>query len=151
DCPVWPGPRDGRKRYVLEQPAIASKTFERGHGVDLSELAARSLPIKPGEEACDSCAVADLRRARTGDLDLVLDCLHQAERAGRLDDSTAMTGDEARQCIGSGALVDPHAVLSLAQILERPRESGRFAQIGECLDGAADFVRELSAIDIERR
>src|SRR5712672_787186 len=24
DCPVWPGPRDGRKRYVLEQPGVAA-------------------------------------------------------------------------------------------------------------------------------
>ena len=70
---------------------------------------------------------------------------------GRLDDFAAVAGDEARQCVGGGALVDPHAVLSLAQILERARESGRLAQIGECLEAAAHLVRELSAIDVERR
>src|SRR5262249_2513026 len=151
DCPVRPGAGDGRERYVLEQPGVAAKAFERRYRIDLREFAARSLPLEPGEETRNGRAVADLRRARAGDLDVVLDCLHQADRAGRLDGFAAAVGKEARERVGGGALVDPHAVLSPAQVLERVRESGRLAQIGEGLEANAHLVGELSAVAIQRR
>src|SRR5262249_56291008 len=92
---VGPGAGDGREGNVLEQPGVAAKAFERRYGVDLGELATPGLAIEPGEKARDGGAVADVRRARPGDLDLVLHGLHQRDRARPARDLAAVAGDEA--------------------------------------------------------
>ena len=47
-------------------------------------------------------------------------------------------------------MVEPHALLLPAELLERAREVGRFANVDECLEAVAYLVGELSAVDIER-
>src|SRR5262249_15359333 len=141
---------DGWKGDVLEQPGVAAKAFERRHGVDLGELAARGLAIEPGKKARDGGAVADMRRARASDLDLVLHRLHQRDRTRSARDLAAVAGDEARERVRGGDLIEPHGLFLPAERSERADEIGRLAHVGEGLQTVANLVRELSSVDEER-
>src|SRR5262249_12566229 len=109
------------------------------------------LAIKPGKEAGDGGAVADVRRARAGDLDFVLDRLHQRNGTGGSRHLAAVAGDEARQRVGGGGLIEAHGRFSPAQRLERRRELRRLAHVGECFEAAAHLLRQLAAVYVERR
>src|SRR5262249_47786179 len=150
DRAVGTGASDGWKGNVLEQPGVAAKAFERRDGLDLGELAAWSLAIEPREEARDGGAIAQVRRARAGNLDLVLPRLHQRDGAGRSRHLAAVAGDEARERVCRGGLIEPHGLLLPAERAERAHEIGRLAHIGEDLQAIANVVRELSSVDIER-
>src|SRR5262249_62267285 len=92
-----------------------------------------------------------MRRARAGDLDFVLDRLHQRNGTGASRHLAAVAGDEARQRVGGGGLIEAHGRFSPAQRLERQRKLRRLAHIGERFEAAARLLRELAAGYVERR
>ncbi len=149
DRAVGAGAGDGGKGNVLEQAGVAAKAFERRDRIDLGELATRRLAIEPGEEARDRGTVADVRRARAGNLDLVLYRLHQRDRAGRPRDLAAVAGDQAGERIGGGGLIEQHGSLVLAERGQGRHEIGRLAHVGQALRGGR--ARRSRACDRRHR
>src|SRR5262249_32233704 len=140
DRAVGTGAGDGWKGNVLEQPGVAAKAFERRNGLDLGELAAWGLAIEPGEEARDGGAIAQVRRARAGNLDLVLHGLHQRDGAGRTRHLAAVPGGAARESVRGCGWIAPHGLLLGAERAERAHEMGRFGHVGEDLKKVANAV-----------
>src|SRR5262249_21929514 len=63
----------------------------------------------------------------------------------------AVAGDEARQRVGGGGLIEAHGRFSPAQRLERQRKLRRLAHIGERFEAAARPPREPAAVYVERK
>ncbi len=62
-----------------------------------------------------------------------------------------MGGDEACERVGGGGLIEPHGFLLLPERTQRAYEIGGLADVGERFEAVAHIVRQLAAIDIERR
>src|SRR5262249_60647857 len=89
-------------------------------------------------------------RAGPGDLQPFLRGLHQRDRTRPARALAAVTGDEARERIRGGGLIEPHGLFLPAERSERGDEIGRLAHVGESLQTVANLVRELSSVDEER-
>ncbi len=150
DRAIGPGAGDGRKRNVLEQAGIAPEALERRDCADLGERAARRLALEPGEETHDRGSVADMRRARAGDLGRVLHSLHRHDRIRTTHDPAAVALDEARDRGGSGRPVEPDGHPGGSELAERAHEVARLVNIGERFQSPTHLARELAAVDIER-
>src|SRR5262245_29665120 len=128
-------------RRKLSSAATASISVSLPRGASRSNQARKRVTAAPSRR----CA------ARAGNLDLVLHGLHQRDGAGRARDLAAVAGDETRERVRGGSLIEPHGLLLPAERAERGYEIGRLTHIGEGLQTVANVVRELSSVDIERR
>ena len=88
DRRVRAGGGDGGKGHVLQRAGVAAERLQRRGRVDLGQPAVRRLGVEPGEKARQRRAVANMRGARSGEFDRVLDRLHPRDRVG-LDDRLA--------------------------------------------------------------
>src|SRR6516164_3174827 len=88
---------------------------------------------KLSSAATASISLSLPRGARAGNLDLVLHGLHQRDGAGRARDLAAVAGDETRERVRRGRLIEPHGLLLPAERSERAHEIGGLAHIGEDL------------------
>ena len=139
------------KRNVLEQPGVAAKTFQRLDRVDLGEAAGRRLAVEPGEKARHRRAVAQLRRARAGDLGRVLHRLHRRDRIAAAQNRAAALGEEARDRLRGGGRIEPHLAPLAAERGEVAFELRARAHVGKLFEAMTDVVAELAAVDIESR
>src|SRR5215472_16108412 len=81
--------RDGIEADILERTRRPAEFFELFHRVDLGERALWRLARKPGQEARERLAVADMRLPRARELHLVLAGFGQLTRIGRTYDAGA--------------------------------------------------------------
>ena len=135
----------------LEQAGFAAEGFQRLDGADLGELALRRLAVEPGEEARHGGAVAPVRLARAFDLDRVLHRLEQRDRVRAFADLAAGAGHDPRQRVGGGREIEAHGLAGLAERGERAGEIAGRAHVGKLLEPMAHVVRELAAVDEQRR
>ena len=96
-------------------------------------------------------AVAQMRRARAGDLGCVLDRLHHRDRIGSARDLAAARADQPLDGVGGGGRIEPDGAARRAECREVGGEGVRLAQIGDVGESVADGVGQLAAVDIERR
>src|SRR5690606_26259838 len=119
-------------------------------GVDFGELALRRFSVEPGEEAHERRAIAQVRRSRTRNLGFVLDRLHARDGIGALVDLAARALDDFGQNLRRGALIeaDGFAFGDLCQGFFKGRW---LAHVGKLCERVAHFVRELAAVDEQKR
>ena len=110
----------------------------------------RRFAIEPGEEARHRDAVAQLRGARAGDLDRILDRLHRRNRIAAAQNLAAILGDDLRDRLRTRGRVEPHRALHLTECGEIALEIFRSPHRGELFEAMTDVVAELAAVDIER-
>src|SRR5262249_19983411 len=130
---------------------VAAKILECLDRIDLGELSSWRFAIEPGEKTRHGCSVPQMRRARTGDLDGILDRLHDGDRIGAARCLASGCVDDALDCIGGARLVEAHGLMRLAERREIAHERIGLAHSGELLELMTHVVRELAAVDIDRR
>ena len=113
--------------------------------------ALRRLGVEPGEKARQRRAVANMRGARAGEFDRVLDRLHPGDRIGLDDRLAARRFERLDQPRRRGRRVEDDArARRAARRDERNERLGR-RDVGEAAETRADRARQLLRLDEQGR
>src|SRR6516164_9052263 len=131
-APLGPAPAIVGKETSLSLP-VSRRKLSRASTASISVSC--PLAAAPSNQARKRTTAAPSRRcaARALDLDRVLHRLHQHDRVATARELAAVAGDEARERIRSGRLIDAHGLFGLAERREVAGQARRLAQVGERL------------------